>query len=141
MWADILTSICSSIWCLPRFRLMPIPRYSLHRLRHWIALPIGFALFWHDTWLPGPGSIKPGFAGGGLSTDYLIDLVTRFINWQMIGAIFVLLVACLFLSQSIRITVFVVAILLWLNVTYPGGTKFLLVANRTTDDHCNNDGW
>ncbi|TJT32864.1 cellulose biosynthesis protein BcsG, partial [Escherichia coli] len=21
---------------------MPIPRYSLHRLRHWIALPIGF---------------------------------------------------------------------------------------------------
>ncbi len=35
------------------FLLMPIPRYSLHRLRHWIALPIGFALFWHDTWLPG----------------------------------------------------------------------------------------
>ncbi|XPE44999.1 cellulose biosynthesis protein BcsG [Shigella flexneri] len=27
------------------FLLMPIPRYSLHRLRHWIALPIGFALF------------------------------------------------------------------------------------------------
>lgn len=24
--------------------------------------------------------------------------------------------------------------------TYPGGTKFLLVASRTTDDHCNNDG-
>ena len=39
------------------FLLMPIPRYSLHRLRHWIALPIGFALFWHDTWLPGPESI------------------------------------------------------------------------------------
>ncbi|XPE43058.1 cellulose biosynthesis protein BcsG [Shigella flexneri] len=34
----------------------------------------------------------------------------------MIGAIFVLLVAWLFLSQWIRITVFVVAILLWLNV-------------------------
>ncbi len=31
------------------FLLMPIPRYSLHRLRHWIALPIGFALFWHET--------------------------------------------------------------------------------------------
>lgn len=50
----------------------------------------------------------------------LIDLVTRFINWQMIGAIFVLLVAWLFLSQWIRITVFVVAILLWLKVLTPG---------------------
>lgn len=76
------------------FLLMPIPRYSLHRLRHWIALPIGFALFWHDTWLPGPESImSQGSQVAGFSTDYLIDLVTRFINWQMIGAIFVLLVA------------------------------------------------
>lgn len=66
----------------------------------------------------------------GFSTDYLIDLVTRFINWQMIGAIFVLFVARLFLSQWIRITVFVVAILLWLNVL-TGGTKFLLVASRS----------
>lgn len=84
---------------------------------------------------------EPGSQVAGFSTDYLIDLVTRFINWQMIGAIFVLLVAWLFLSQWIRITVFVVAILLWLNVLTTGGTKFLLVASRSTDDHCNNDGW
>lgn len=84
--------------------------------------------------------MSQGSQVAGFSTDYLIDLVTRFINWQMIGAIFVLLVAWLFLSQWIRITVFVVAILLWLNVL-TGGTKFLLVASRTTDDHCNNDGW
>lgn len=63
------------------FLLMPIPHYSLHRLRHWIALPIGFALFWHDTWLPGPESImSQGSQVAGFSTDYLIDLVTRFIN-------------------------------------------------------------
>ncbi|MED7587121.1 cellulose biosynthesis protein BcsG [Escherichia coli O157] len=106
------------------FLLMPIPRYSLHRLRHWIALPIGFALFWHDTWLPGPESImSQGSQVAGFSTDYLIDLVTRFINWQMIGAIFVLLVAWLFLSQWIRITVFVVAILLWLNNFYNAEAK------------------
>ncbi len=109
------------------FLLMPLPRYSLHRLRHWIALPIGFALFWHDTWLPGPESIMSrGSQVAGFSTDYLIDLVTRFINWQMIGAIFVLLVAWLFLSQWIRITVFVVAILLWLNVLTLAGPSFSL---------------
>lgn len=60
--------------------------------------------------------MSQGSQVAGFSTDYLIDLVTRFINWQMIGAIFVLFVAWLFLSQWIRITVFVVAILLWLNV-------------------------
>ncbi len=46
----------------------------------------------------------------------MLDLVERFINWQMIGAVFVLLVAWLFLSQWIRVTVFVVAIMIWLNV-------------------------
>ncbi|VEA42871.1 cellulose synthase [Salmonella enterica subsp. enterica] len=37
------------------------------------------------------------------SSGYLLDLIARFINWQMIGAIFVLLVAWLFLSQWIRV--------------------------------------
>lgn len=37
--------------------------------------------------------MSQGSQVAGFSTDYLIDLVTRFINWQMIGAIFVLLVA------------------------------------------------
>lgn len=31
------------------FLLVPIPREKLHRIRHWIAIPLGFALFWHDT--------------------------------------------------------------------------------------------
>lgn len=49
------------------FLLMPIPKYRLHRLRHWIAIPVGFALFWHDTWLPGPAKhYEPGDAGGGI---------------------------------------------------------------------------
>ena len=37
--------------------------------------------------------MSQGSQVAGFSTDYLIDLVTRFINWQMIGAIFVLFVA------------------------------------------------
>ncbi|VEB52476.1 cellulose synthase [Salmonella enterica subsp. enterica] len=79
------------------FLLMPIPKYRLHRLRHWIAIPVGFALFWHDTWLPGPQSImSQGTQVAEFSSGYLLDLIARFINWQMIGAIFVLLVAWLF---------------------------------------------
>ncbi|MDP9567709.1 UNVERIFIED_ORG: cellulose synthase operon protein YhjU [Kosakonia oryzae] len=109
------------------FLLMPLPRMRLHRLRHWIALPIGFGLFWHDTWLPGPESIlSQGSQVAGFSADYLLDLVTRFINWQMIGGVFVLLVAWLFLSQWIRVTVFVVAIMIWLNVLTLTGPAFNL---------------
>jgi len=109
------------------FLLMPLPRVGLHRLRHWIALPIGFGLFWHDTWLPGPESIlSQGSQVAGFSADYLLDLVTRFINWQIIGGVFVLLVAWLFLSQWIRVTVFVVAIMIWLNVLTLTGPAFNL---------------
>lgn len=117
------------------FLLMPIPKYRLHRLRHWIAIPVGFALFWHDTWLPGPQSImSQGTQVAEFSSGYLLDLIARFINWQMIGAIFVLLVAWLFLSQWIRVTVFVVAIMVWLNVLTLTGPVFTLwPAGQPTD--------
>lgn len=97
------------------FLLVPIPQYKLHRIRHWIAIPLGFMLFWHDTWLPGPESIvSQGSQITGFSADYIWDLVTRFINWNMIGAFFVLLVLWLFISQWLRVTVFVSAIMIWL---------------------------
>ncbi|EDV1660515.1 TPA: cellulose biosynthesis protein BcsG [Salmonella enterica] len=117
------------------FLLMPIPKYRLHRLRHWIAIPVGFALFWHDTWLPGPQSImSQGTQVAEFSSGYLLDLIARFINWQMIGAIFVLLVVWLFLSQWIRVTVFVVAIMVWLNVLTLTGPVFTLwPAGQPTD--------
>ena len=88
------------------FLLVPIPQYKLHRIRHWIAIPLGFMLFWHDTWLPGPESIaSQGSQIAGFSADYIWDLVTRFINWNMVGAFFVLLVLWLFISQWLRVTV------------------------------------
>ena len=72
------------------FLLVPIPREKLHRIRHWIAIPLGFALFWHDTWLPGPESIfSQGSQIAGFSASYIWDLIVRFINWSMVGAFFV----------------------------------------------------
>lgn len=99
------------------FLLFPLPSDKLHKLRNWLAIPIGFALFWYDTWLPGLDSImSQGSQLAGFSSDYLIELINRFINWQMVGAGFILIVAYLFLSQWIRISVFTVVALVWLNV-------------------------
>ncbi|WP_145484552.1 cellulose biosynthesis protein BcsG [Yersinia aldovae] len=116
------------------FLLFPIPAYRVHRWRHWIAIPIGIGLLYHDTWLPGINSImSQGSQLTGFSTSYLIELFDRFINWSMIGTAFVILVGYLFISQWIRVTVFVVAAIIWLNVATLAGPAFsLLPAAQTT---------
>ncbi|WP_058910499.1 cellulose biosynthesis protein BcsG [Entomohabitans teleogrylli] len=132
LWTGYLNFHAMANLVFMAFLLFPIPNQKLHKWRHWIALPIGFALFWHDTWLPGLDSImSQGSQLAGFSWDYIVDLVTRFINWQMVGAAFVLLVAWLFLSQWIRITVFVVAIMVWLNILTIGGPAIALLPSTT----------
>lgn len=115
------------------FLLMPIPSLRLHRWRHWVAIPIGFALFYHDTWLPGINSIlSQGSQLTGFSAEYLLELLNRFINWQMLGAAFVMLVAYLFLAQWVRVTAFTVAALVWLNVLAISGPAFSLLPSANT---------
>lgn len=117
LWAGYLNFHPMMNLVFMAFLLFPLPNSRLHRWRHWIAIPLGIGVFWHDTWLPGPESImSQGSQIAGFSADYIWDLVTRFINWQMVGAFFVLVVAWLFLNQWIRITVFVVAAMVWVNV-------------------------
>ena len=115
------------------FLLMPIPSQRLHRWRHYLAIPIGIALFYHDTWLPGINSIlSQGSQLAGFSADYLLELVTRFINWQMVGAAFVLLIAYLFVAQWVRVTVFTVAALVWLNIVNIAGPAVSLLPAAST---------
>lgn len=111
--------------------LMPIPSLRWHKLRLWISLPIGLGLFWHDTWLPGPESImSQGGQLAGFSGAYLLDLANRFINWQMLGAAFVLLILYLFVSQWVRVTVLVSLMLMWINLINIAGPSFALLPGR-----------
>ncbi|WON77076.1 cellulose biosynthesis protein BcsG [Serratia sp. UGAL515B_01] len=115
------------------FLLMPIPPARWHRWRHIIAIPIGIALFYHDTWLPGINSIlSQGHLIAGFSAQYLLELTNRFINWQMIGAAFVLLIAYLFVSEWIRVTTFTVAAMIWLNIANTAGPAMALLPTTNT---------
>lgn len=115
------------------FLLMPIPSLRWHRWRHIVAIPIGIGLFYHDTWLPSVNSIlSQGSLVAGFSAEYMLELVDRFINWQMIGAALVLLVAYLFVAQWIRVTVFTIAALAWLNVANIAGPAITLSATAKT---------
>ncbi len=99
------------------FLLFPLSSRLLHRCRNWIAVPIGIAVFYHDTWLPGLSTItSQGTNLFVFNFSYLLELLNRFINWQLMGMAFVLLVAYLFLAQWIRITSFTVIALTWLNI-------------------------
>ncbi|MBD8108524.1 cellulose biosynthesis protein BcsG [Erwinia persicina] len=123
-----LTNLVFLAWLL-----MPMPSLRLHRLRHGLSIPIGIALFWHDTWLPGLQTLlSQGGQLAGFSADYLLDLTTRFINWQMVGGAFVLLVLYLFIAQWIRVTVVVSLFLLWVNVVNLAGPAFSLLPARET---------
>lgn len=115
------------------YLLMPIPSPRLHRWRHYLAIPIGIALFYHDTWLPGINSIlSQGSQLAGFSAQYLLELVSRFINWQMVGAAFVLFIAYLFVAQWVRVTVFTVAALAWLNIVNIAGPAVSLLPATST---------
>ncbi|MBH2941892.1 cellulose biosynthesis protein BcsG [Serratia marcescens] len=115
------------------FLLMPIPSQRLHRWRHYLAIPIGIALFYHDTWLPGINSIlSQGSQLAGFSAQYLLELINRFINWQMIGAAFVLFIAYLFVAQWVRVTVFTVAARAWLNIVNIAGPAVSLLPAAST---------
>ncbi|HAT2907274.1 TPA: cellulose biosynthesis protein BcsG [Serratia marcescens] len=115
------------------FLLMPIPSQRLHRWRHYLAIPMGIALFYHDTWLPGINSIlSQGSQLAGFSAQYLLELIGRFINWQMIGAAFVLFIAYLFVAQWVRVTVFTVAALVWLNIVNIAGPAVSLLPATST---------
>ncbi len=133
LWTGYLNFHALENLVFAAYLLFPLPNPRLHRLRHWVGLPIGFALFWHDTWLPGLDSIlSQGSQVAGFSWDYILDLTTRFINWQMVGAAFVLLVAWLFISQWVRVTVLVVAALIWLNVLTVSGPVIALTPGGNT---------
>ncbi|MBA0036603.1 cellulose biosynthesis protein BcsG [Pantoea sp. BIGb0393] len=131
LWYGYLNFHALSNLAFLAWLLLPLPGLRLHRLRQWISLPIGVALFWHDTWLPGLNSImSQGSQLASFSPGYLLDLLNRFINWEMIGAGLVLLVLYLFIAQWIRVTVLVTLMLIWLNVLTIAGPAVNLLPSR-----------
>lgn len=113
--------------------LVPLPPLWLHRLRNIVAIPIGAALFYHDTWFPPIGRAIEGLVEiSKFSSDYILELAARFFDLSAIGAAILLLVAYLFLSQWLRVTVFTVLALLY--ITLPGLPRLIdtqAIANAT----------
>lgn len=95
------------------FLILPVPWLWLRRVRTLIAIPIGVALFYQDTWYPPFSRLLARPEVFSFSSDYVLELLGRFINWELVGAAFIAIVGYWFLSQYVRFTAITVLALVY----------------------------
>ena len=71
------------------FLLLPLRPNTLSVLRHWLAVPIAIAVLYYDSWLPPIQRLIEQPEVLNFSSDYLLELLLRFINWQLLGTGFI----------------------------------------------------
>ncbi|MBA6114502.1 cellulose biosynthesis protein BcsG [Pseudomonas sp. NC26] len=111
------------------FLLVPLPLRWVRIVRQVVAVPLGVALFYHDTWLPPFRRLleQPGVFD--FSWHYLLELMARFVNWNLMGALVLLLVGYLFLRHWLRLSTLSLVGLAWLtlgglpSLSAPGGQQ------------------
>lgn len=94
--------------------LVPLRSAWLRYTRHIIALPIGIALLYYDSWLPPFSRLLAQPEVLTFSPAYLLELAGRFVNWQAVGALFLGWVVYIFLNQWVRLTTFTVIALTYM---------------------------
>lgn len=115
--------------------LVPLSNRYASILRTLIAIPVSVALLYQDTWLPPFSRLlaQPGvldFTGA-----YMLELVGRFINWNVCGALLLMVVVYLFLHQWIRLTTLTLIGFAWVGgagLTAMHGAQQQAVAQSTT---------
>lgn len=110
------------------FLLFPLRLTALQITRQVIAVPVGVALLYQDSWLPPFSRLlnQPGVLD--FSFDYLLELAGRVINWPMLGLALVALVTYLYIHVWIRLTFITLMFFVWFGWQTPA---LLSVAQRT----------
>ncbi|HEY5801880.1 MAG TPA: cellulose biosynthesis protein BcsG [Burkholderiaceae bacterium] len=92
------------------FLLAPIGAPKWRLARSAVAIPVAIALLYYDSWLPPVGRVLSQAAMlSNFSTEYLMDLSARFINWRIV-ALLVLAWAVMRIAQKhLRVGAFVLA--------------------------------
>lgn len=97
--------------------LIPLAHPLLRRARTLIAIPVAVALLYQDTWFPPFSRLlaQPGVLN--FSVDYIIELLGRFIDWQVCALLLLLIIGYAFLNQWLRLTTVTLLGLCWLSVS------------------------
>lgn len=86
------------------FLLLPVTPKPLRLIRYLLAIPAAIALLYYDSWLPPIQRLLEQPDVLKFSNEYLLELLLRFINWELLGAGLIFLVAYIFLYQWLRLT-------------------------------------
>ncbi len=88
--------------------VIPVRGTRLRWLRQAVAIPVGIALFFYDTFLPPVVQmIAQGGQVKGFDPAYLVDLLLRFINLSVIASLIVLYAVYHYANKWLRISTFV----------------------------------
>lgn len=92
------------------FVLFPIGNRFLHWLRNVVAIVAAVLLVYNESWLPGIDSIRGNFHNlVAMDPAYLLDSAYNFINWEMVGVGFAMVILYYAIKDYIRVTTFTVA--------------------------------
>ena len=96
--------------------LIPLPWRSLRIARQLVAVPVGVALLYQDTWLPPFSRLlsQPGVLD--FTFDYFLEIVDRTINWPMLGMFFVASIVYLYIHVWVRLSFVTLALFCWLGL-------------------------
>ncbi|VAX04463.1 Cellulose biosynthesis protein BcsG [hydrothermal vent metagenome] len=100
------------------FLLMPIRSATGRFLRQVVALPAGVALLYYDSWLPPVARVlNQADNMKGFSSTYLVELVGRFFDVQVVAALILIWAVTRILSRYLRIgtlvTVTLASMVIW----------------------------
>lgn len=100
--------------------LCPPPSSAWGRLRPWASVPAAVALLYYDSWLPSLSrALSQGALLAGFSGAYLLELLGRFVNWQVVALLVILWVGHGVLARWLRTGVLALAAMAFLAVQQP----------------------
>ena len=104
VWANLAFAACLLITVLQ-------PRLKPFRIV--LAVPVAVALFYYDTWFPPfPSVLSHASQLKGFDSAYLLELLSRLVNFSVLAALAVLYVAWHFARKKFRVSTFVMLAML-----------------------------
>lgn len=117
------------------FLLIPINSRAGRHIRTLLAIPLGIALLYHDSFLPPIArALSQASLLSSFSFDYLVELLGRFVSWPIVAMLVIAWSVYRIAEQHLRIGIFVIGALLWVTISQLTNNqpKWLATASSAT---------